>query len=807
MLRIRTFLIIGLLVLVFGCSGGGRVPSNNLDGPDSSQIKAQLDTLETPLGVDPDLFETLKEELQRQLAQLGKTASAPPLNSGSAAETSYDAGSTTVSWYFWNTGDYDQNGEVNVSDLTPIALHFGQSGPFMDDSVESVIDGDGNGEINLADITPIVLHYLRTVDSYSVYSSDSEDEIPTSPDGPIGAGARSLGNVDLANAIGNPATERLRFEFNVAAPVPDEFYWVRPIHGSDEGIPTPRIFVTDMLGPGGGDILLHDVVIFAPEEVILGDLEITHRTVPVPATLPTDFFQDTGEAHEFTLSDPELLDAPLEITLPYDDRWLDDEDNMAVLHFDSEGNPEPVTMLAVDTVANTVTFDSRDFSQFAVVALKALNLANNVLSLESYTISDGWSSGVDGWDIANFGSYFSPGGNCLGMSGYSVWWYKNMPTDILYGKYSTEGGAPDSIAHITATRAHLAQSQYWGIKQWGYQQTLGASSTGILMKAFLKAFDQPLILVLGTGASPAHASVVYGWDATGFKFYEVNQVDSDKHVDWSSAGGWGNYGTYNNFSFVGLPSLGRGEDFAQLVAEAAAGYTSSQDITLTSPTEGEEIAAHDTQLTGTLGGGLNSLATIITYIKGVPQTIPVSGGAFNSTIPVANGENTIIIIAGTMSQSRWYRNGATLIRNITGTLPPADFIATLSWDQGSSDVDLYVTEPGGETAWYSDLSTSNGLVLDFDNTSGYGPEHITLTSGDGDTVLAGDYVVRVHYYADHGGGPVTGRVSIVANEGKPNFVLRTIPFSISVADSSTDGPGGSGPQWRDITTVQLVETP
>jgi hypothetical protein len=63
-----------------------------------------------------------------------------------------------VRWRYYNPGDYDQNGEVGISDLVPLATHFAagsnQQG-FPVTSIESVVDGDGNGEINLADLTVI----------------------------------------------------------------------------------------------------------------------------------------------------------------------------------------------------------------------------------------------------------------------------------------------------------------------------------------------------------------------------------------------------------------------------------------------------------------------------------------------------------------------------------------------------------------------------------------------------------------------------------------------------------------------------
>jgi hypothetical protein len=130
-------------------------------------------------------------------------------------------------------GDYDQNGEVNVGDITPLALHWQKSvnyddpalhggferwpsgdpeddgtgaassvgartptsaserashgRPLQEDGGKTAaatgpdpgsgaanwrlarVDGDGNGEINIADITPIAAHWLESSDGYRLY--------------------------------------------------------------------------------------------------------------------------------------------------------------------------------------------------------------------------------------------------------------------------------------------------------------------------------------------------------------------------------------------------------------------------------------------------------------------------------------------------------------------------------------------------------------------------------------------------------------------------------------------------------------
>lgn len=95
--------------------------------------------------------------------------------------------SATLGWSERNTGDYDLNGEVNVSDITPIAVNYGKS--YTPESADfaklEVVDGDGNGEVNISDITPIVLNFLSTVKGYNVYrmplASIDDNPVPGDP--------------------------------------------------------------------------------------------------------------------------------------------------------------------------------------------------------------------------------------------------------------------------------------------------------------------------------------------------------------------------------------------------------------------------------------------------------------------------------------------------------------------------------------------------------------------------------------------------------------------------------------------------
>jgi hypothetical protein len=96
-------------------------------------------------------------------------------------------------WKEQNVGDYDGNGYVNISDLTALGLNFHKRpqyrGPTeaggvsywpldqidgdyllgLKNWVFARADGDHNGEVNLADITPLALNYHTRVDGYRVY--------------------------------------------------------------------------------------------------------------------------------------------------------------------------------------------------------------------------------------------------------------------------------------------------------------------------------------------------------------------------------------------------------------------------------------------------------------------------------------------------------------------------------------------------------------------------------------------------------------------------------------------------------------
>jgi hypothetical protein len=100
--------------------------------------------------------------------------------------------------------------------------------------------------------------------------------------------------------------------------------------------------------------------------------------------------------------------------------------------------------------------------------------------------------------------------------------------------------------------------------------------------------------------------------------------------------------------------------------------------------------------------------------------------------------------------------------------PGDDLWIELTWDTNDSDLDLHLAQEGvelfesdGDCNWcnqnpdWGTTGTADDPDLALDNVAGYGPEDIRL-----ETPADGEYPIRVHYYADEGGGTTTATVNI-----------------------------------------------
>ncbi|HEY5958024.1 MAG TPA: thrombospondin type 3 repeat-containing protein, partial [Polyangiaceae bacterium] len=189
-------------------------------------------------------------------------------------------------------------------------------------------------------------------------------------------------------------------------------------------------------------------------------------------------------------------------------------------------------------------------------------------------------------------------------------------------------------------------------------------------------------------------------------------------------------------------------------------------ITITKPLSNSALPGRVFQVAG--GVGTLNLSALSIQTQSVAtgrqfsQTVPVTNGAFSSgNLILSAGQNQVIASSCNCQSDPIV---------VTANVNPADILVTLTWDTPSSDLDLYVYEPGSSTtACYFDATcatlggrTPLGAVLDTDNTLGYGPENYSLSTAAGNTLAPGTYRVRVHYF--DGPSPVNFDVRVLLNE-------------------------------------------
>lgn len=147
-----------------------------------------------------------------------------------------------IMWLYSIWGDTDQNGEVNIADLTPLAIHLGETVSRCD-TVQGLpvfytgcydhgvlIDGDHNGLITIGDITAIGANFGHSaVGGFDLYRSQS----PVSDSGTAGSSAvptdaKLVAHVDFngASVIQESAGQRLTVTFSTPL-LPDLYrYWL-----------------------------------------------------------------------------------------------------------------------------------------------------------------------------------------------------------------------------------------------------------------------------------------------------------------------------------------------------------------------------------------------------------------------------------------------------------------------------------------------------------------------------------------------------------------------------------------------------
>ena len=164
-----------------------------------------------------------------------------PTNATSAAVASWEE-QTGYMWFFYNAGDYNQDGIVSASDLTPVGQHYGETGPFDPASAVDVIDGNHDETIDDNDM-PIIGKYLANqIVGYNLYTSNDPDDYTFSSTSP--SRTSEIAQLAMSEALGSIAVDRLHFEYLPPPGAIQYYFWVRPYDAEgNEGVPSNLVVI------------------------------------------------------------------------------------------------------------------------------------------------------------------------------------------------------------------------------------------------------------------------------------------------------------------------------------------------------------------------------------------------------------------------------------------------------------------------------------------------------------------------------------------------------------------------------------
>ena len=290
------FAILLLTVCIFALNGGcssnsalkDRTPGDS--SPTIAELKTHLSAEFARLGIDP-LRVVATAPSGPENAVFDLDAYLLEVNPGDPPT------GIELAWTERAIGDYDQNGEVNIADLSGLGMEFGDSvdyepaadhgglswfptgdpdddggvaagQPPADDSGAANwrlarVDGDGNGELNIADLTPIASHWNQRTTGYRVYRmapGETTFSLLPNPDEPTAPFTISRDDTFPDNSSSADPNRPVRYYFEDPLQVAGDYtYYVAPFDSSDnsEGTSSSQVvFAYPGTGPQAPIVVL-----------------------------------------------------------------------------------------------------------------------------------------------------------------------------------------------------------------------------------------------------------------------------------------------------------------------------------------------------------------------------------------------------------------------------------------------------------------------------------------------------------------------------------------------------------------------
>lgn len=497
---------------------------------------------------------------------------------------------------------------------------------------------------------------------------------------------------------------------------------------------------------------------------------------------------------------------PIQIKVPFEPNK-----GMPIPYYiNARGYLEPCQIVDLDMDAGMMTFESYHASFFTWI------FSVTTLPREDLTK---FTTNHDGFRISNAGTPpLTTGGECLGMSAFSVWYYQKKGSG-LYNKYNSTlsycKGGEITGQDIIATRAHLSIHREKSVLIQQANDNFGKLTELMKMGWIRNAIANtkiPIPLILhGHTDGYQHAVVAYDMNELHTVYiYDPNAPGENRAIIFNNDNHeFESYRGYEYVTPIGTGSFYK-EPFNNIYKDAENGFSSPDaTIEITSPTSGETVQDRHQTISGRIISGEAIVEQLEVDINGDTYTTNVdSFGNFSLNVTLDPGKNIpkfttkaydsinqLVIVSNNLQCEQF---------NLTAPNDNAVILVTLTWSKNDTDLDLYAIDPNGDYSVYYHPETSDGAEIDYDDTDGYGPEHWTLQYSD--TVQWNqDYKIRVHYFSDHDNGGTNYQVTVKGYEGTNREFLQTFSGYLGNSNPNNDAPTDSGADWADIVTIRPVQ--
>ncbi|MDQ3022835.1 MAG: hypothetical protein M3R04_00395 [bacterium] len=746
-------------------------PVQHLSVQQLSALRTELEQLSPPPGAELAAFAQIKDSLGKMLDARGDGKGVRALpnqtkNTVADARVVDEGGTFTLNWTYRNVGDYGSNGEVGISDLTPLGSHLNKGESSPDWATAQAADGDGNKLITLADLTPIGANLGAQISGYKIYGSQTAG----------GPWSVLLGEVELADAS---ATYPRSFSFGLGAtpppfillsaydasgedwqdgidPVPAQVNLGTDIPDTNTTVVTGNVGV--LIGTPGTPLEGYSVDIPSTAFDIDTQVALGYNDGTITPVLGTQL----GPIINLTTDFGQGFQDPVEITVPYSGN----ADELPVpFYLDPDMGLRLCDIVDLDPVAGTMTFNTWHASSFAVI-----------LAIVSNPLADFYDTKFDpklnGFQIVNTGSQYNLDGECLGMTAFAAFYYRTQyyygyePTK-LYPKFMAPVGTSGMNGQqVIASRAYNSINRGWDAyyetERWQWTQLTDTQQWLCLRIALLNTADPVLVSIRNEELGKAHSVLAFAWVEDDLFIYDPNKPGQSPAIHFdTSIKKLDDYGIYDQFAASGDGSLAIKEPFELILNDAEGNFAGSSGATITfTPPSDSTVSSEQVNTVVHIESGA-VLVDKITLSKkgyGAVHAVPQSGNLNFNTL-VKPGDNYFqvrtygksargseIPITNNFSNTRGY--------HLVGDIDVPVLRVEVTWDTSTGvepgHIDLAVHDPfgGGGGNWRSthegnQIYPSGGELTAAGLESG-GPQVYILESTD-DVAYGQFYQIRTHF--------------------------------------------------------------